>query len=352
MSIIPDFKLLFSNYLYKSSVSREFSNHFVEATTKYIKEFKLKKKSFIIDIGSNDGVGLLPFKNSGFTNLLGIEPASNLAKLSKKRGIKTINNFFSIKVQKKISKKADLILASNVFAHADNLKEMAVCMLNLLDDKGKIVIEVQYFPQMLNDLTFDNIYHEHVNYWSLTTLITFFSNLDCKIYKAEKIKTHGGSLRVYISKNKKIKLHKSIKSILLLEKKLDITNEETFKLFRNNIFQIKENFIKNINYLKMKYKKIVGYGAPAKATTALNFFSIKNDTISFIIDDNPLKVNKFVPGTGIKIRSINTIKKKQKCILVLAWNMFDEIRNNNQKISSNFFNIRDLYDKDFIKKFF
>tara|TARA_B100000795_G_C22783970_1_gene433670 strand:- start:131 stop:1777 length:1647 start_codon:yes stop_codon:yes gene_type:complete len=352
LSIIPDFKLLFSNYLYKSSVSREFSNHFVEATIKYIKEFKLKKKSFIIDIGSNDGVGLLPFKNLGFTNLLGIEPAINLAKLSKKRGIRTINNFLSIKVQKKISKKADLILASNVFAHADNLKEMAVCMLNLLDNKGKIVIEVQYFPQMLNDLTFDNIYHEHVNYWSLTTLITFFFNLECKIYKAEKIKTHGGSLRVYISKNKKIKLHKSIKSILLLEKKLDITNEETFKLFENDIFQIKENFIKNINYLKMKYKKIVGYGAPAKATTALNFFSIKSDTISFIIDDNPLKVDKFVPGTGIKIRSIKTIKKKQKCILVLAWNMFDEIRNNNQKISSNFFNIRDLYDKDFIKKFF
>ena len=137
-----------------------------------------------------------------------------------------------------------------------------------------------------------------------------------------------------------------------MKKKLDITNEETFKLFENDIFQIKENFIKNINYLKMKYKKIVGYGAPAKATTALNFFSIKNDTISFIIDDNPLKVDKFVPGTGIKIKSIKTIKKKQKCILVLAWNMFDEIRNNNQKISSNFFNIRDLYDKDFIKKFF
>ena len=175
LSIIPNFKNLFSKYLYKSSVSKSFSKHFEIAASNYINQLKLKKNtSFIIDIGSNDGVGLIPFKNRGFKNLLGIEPASNLAKESRKKGIKTLNDFLTLKSSTKISKKADLILASNVFAHADNLKEMAICMIKLLKNNGVIIIEVQYFPFMLKDLTFDNIYHEHVNYWSLISLTYFF----------------------------------------------------------------------------------------------------------------------------------------------------------------------------------
>ncbi len=350
LSIIPNFKVLFSNYFYKSSISKIFSNHFSKAAIKYTNDFKLKKSSFIIDIGSNDGIGLMPFKKMGYKNLLGIEPANNLAKLSKNKGINTLNDFLNLKTIKKISKKADLILASNVFAHADNLHEMALCMLNLLKKKGKIVIEVQYLPQMIKDFTFDNIYHEHVNYWSLTTLITFFSKFHCKIYKVENIQTHGGSIRVYITKDKKVKNDKSVSKILNQEKKLLITKQKTFQNFEKNILEIKENFLKNIKFLKKKYKTIVGYGAPAKASTALNFFGIKNDILDFVIDDNNLKVNKFIPGTGIKILSSKNVKKKQKCILVLAWNMFEEIKNNNQKLSSTFISIRDLYDKNFIKK--
>ena len=351
LSIIPNFKKLFSKYLYKSSISNSFSEHFFDAAQNYINLFKLKKNSFIIDIGSNDGVGLIPFKEKGFKNILGIEPASNLAKESKKKGIKVLNEFFNKKSIQKIKKKADLILASNVFAHGDNLKEMAISMIDLLKKNGKIVIEVQYLPRMLKDLTFDNIYHEHVNYWSLTTLTKFFSDLKCKIYKAELIETHGGSIRVYISKNTKIKKDKSLSKIFLYEKKISINKEKTYDDFEKNIFLIKKNFIKNIQFLKKKYKKIIGYGAPAKATTALNYFGVKNDLIDSIIDDNTLKINRYIPGTGIKIISSKSITKKQKCILVLAWNMFDEIKVKNQKLSSNFISIKDLYDKDFIKNF-
>ena len=139
-----------------------------------------------------------------------------------------MNEFFNKKSVQKIKKKADLILASNVFAHGDNLKEMAISMIDLLKKNGKIVIEVQYLPRMLKDLTFDNIYHEHVNYWSLTTLTKFFSDLKCKIYKAELIETHGGSIRVYISKNRKIKKDKSLSKIFLHEKKKSINKEKTY----------------------------------------------------------------------------------------------------------------------------
>ena len=165
------------------------------------------------------------------------------------------------------------------------------------------------------------------------------------------IQTHGGSIRVYISKNLRLKKDKSIKKQLLFEKKLGILKDIPYENFENKILLTKENFLKNIKFLKKKYKKIIGYGAPAKATTALNYFGIKDDLITKVIDDNLLKINKFIPGTNIKIVSSKSIRQKQKCILVLAWNMFDEIKSKNNTLSSVFINIRDLYDKNFIKKF-
>lgn len=193
LSVAVDPKKMFSNYLYTSSTSKVFRNHFVGAAKKYIKELRLnKKKSYIIDIGSNDGVALKPFLDLGFKKVLGVEPARNLAKLANKNKIKTFNGFLEKKNLKKIKKNADLILASNVFAHSDKLKEMAECMLTLLSKTGTIVIEVQYLINTLKDLTFDNIYHEHYNYWSLTSLVYFFNQFKAKIYRSETVDTHGG----------------------------------------------------------------------------------------------------------------------------------------------------------------
>ena len=146
--------------------------------------------------------------------MLGIEPAKNLSKLANKNKIKTFNGFLEKKTKKKLKKNADLILASNVFAHSDKLKEMANCMLTLLSNKGTIIIEVQYLMNTLKDLTFDNIYHEHYNYWSLTSLVNFFNQFNAKIIKSECVDTHGGSLRIYIKKDKKAKVDKSVKKML------------------------------------------------------------------------------------------------------------------------------------------
>ena len=203
LSVSVDPKIMFSNYLYTSSTSRIFQKHFENAAKKYIKEFKLSpKKTYIIDIGSNDGVALKPFKDLGFKKILGIEPAKNLAKLANKNKIKTINCFLEEKNLKKIKKNADIILASNVFAHSDKLKRNGKMYAKTFKNNGTIIIEVQYLLNTLKDLTFDNIYHEHYNYWSLTSLVNFFNQFKAKIVKAEKINTHGGSLRVYIKKGK------------------------------------------------------------------------------------------------------------------------------------------------------
>jgi len=167
-------------------------------------------------------------KNLKFKKILGIEPAKNLAKLTNRQKIKTYNGFLDKKSLKKIRGNADLVLASNVFAHSNELKTMAECMLKLIKKDGTIIIEVQYLLNTLKDSTFDNIYHEHYNYWSLTSLITFFKRFSAVIYKAEKIDTHGGSLRIYIKKNSQTKIEKSVKLLLNEEEKFGIKNYQTY----------------------------------------------------------------------------------------------------------------------------
>jgi nucleoside-diphosphate-sugar epimerase len=342
LSVSVDPKKMFSNYLYTSSTSSSFRDHFIAASKNYIKDFKLKpKKSYIIDIGSNDGVALKPFKDLGFDKILGVEPAKNLAKLANKNKIKTFNGFLEKKNLKKIKGNADLILASNVFAHSDKLKEMAECMIKLLNKNGTIVIEVQYLLNTLQDLTFDNIYHEHYNYWSLTSLINFFNQFNSTIFKVEKINTHGGSIRVYIKKEKKVKIEKNVKTLLNEEEFFGIKKYKTYQDFGEKIKKLRENVIKNINTLKKSNKKIIGFGAPAKATTALNFFGISNE-IDFIIEDNKLKHNKFIPGVLIPIKEKKYLKDKNNLIIVLAWNFYSEIKKNNSNLSNNFINIKDL----------
>ncbi len=342
LSVAVNPKKMFSNYLYTSSTSKVFRNHFIEAAKKYKKELKLnKKKSFIIDIGSNDGVALKPFLDLGFKKVLGIEPAKNLAKLANKNKIKTFNGFLEKKNIKKIKKKADLILASNVFAHSDKLKEMAECMISLLNKKGVIIIEVQYLMNTLKDLTFDNIYHEHYNYWSLTSLVNFFDQFKVKIFRSEKVNTHGGSIRVYIKKDKNTKIETSVKKMLKEEEEFGIKDFKTYQKFAEKVYKTKENVLKNIKKLKENNRILIGYGAPAKATTALNFFGISKE-INFIVEDNKLKHNKFIPGVKIPIKCKSQIKDKKNVCLVLAWNFFSDIIKNNSDLSDKFVNIKDL----------
>ena len=342
LSVAVDPKKMFSNYLYTSSTSKIFRDHFVKAAISYIKQLKLKpKKSYIIDVGSNDGVALKPFKDLNFKNILGIEPAKNLAKIANKNKIKTFNGFLNKKNTKKIKKGANLILASNVFAHSDNLKEMADCMFKLLDKKGVIIIEVQYLLNTLKDVTFDNIYHEHYNYWSLTSLNNFFKQLNATIFRSEKINTHGGSIRIYVSKEKNKKIDSSVKKLLAEEKKFGITKFKTYENFGKKVYEIRDNIIKNFTKLKKNGKKIIGFGAPAKATTALNFYGI-SDQIDFIVEDNSLKHNKFIPGVKIPIKSKKYIKDNKNTMVVLAWNFFNDIKKNNSNLSKNIINIKEL----------
>ena len=313
---------LFSNYLYLSSQSKTLQKHFDKSAIKYIKLFGLKKNSCIIDAGSNDGIALKFYNKKNFSNIIGIEPAKNVAKIANINGIKTINSFLNYKISRKLKNKADLVTASNVFAHNKNIKKLAINLISILKDNGVLIIEVQYLIAMIKKNLFDNIYHEHIHYWSVTTLDYLFSDLNCSIFKVEKIDTHGGSIRCYIKKNF-IKKNLKIKSILRNEKKVGLHNKKLFLKFSNKL-EKKKNIFKNF-LLKNKGKNIVGYGAAAKTSTLLNFLEI-SDSIQCIIDDNKLKQDYYIPGTKIKIVSKDKINKKIDYLIVFAWNYFEEIK--------------------------
>jgi len=289
---------------------------------------------------------LKPFQSKGFKKIIGIEPAKNLAKVTSKLGIKTVNDFCSKKLAKKIKGKFDLILASNVYAHNDDIEGITIFAKDKLNQRGTFIIEVQHILRTLKDLTFDNIYHEHVNYWSLISLEKFLEKFNLEITDAESIDTHGGSLRVYISLkgNKKIN-HNNINRIKQDEINFGINNFNKIKQFETKIIQLKKNFIKNFENIKKKYKKISFYGSPAKATTRLNYFNVDFNKFE-IIEDNKLKIKKYMPGTKMRIiESSEKNIKQNDCIIVLAWNFIGEIKKKIQNVSkSEVISILDLED--------
>tara|TARA_A100000164_G_C21943085_1_gene791919 strand:+ start:2135 stop:4681 length:2547 start_codon:yes stop_codon:yes gene_type:complete len=338
LSIVVPPKEMFDNYLYVSSTSKVFVNHFKSFAKKIFKDLNLKKSSLVIDIGSNDGVFLSPLKDLG-VQILGIDPAKNVAKLANNRNIKTIVGYLNERLVKKILKdykKADLVTAFNVFAHNDDLHDMVKNIENLLKPKGVFVFEVQYVVDNIRDEIIDNIYHEHVNYWSVTALHKFFENHNLFIYKVEHINTHGGSIRVYCSKDSSINVDKSVSKYLSTEKKFGIFEINTLYEFNKKINFKKEQSLLKIKQLNKNKENVIGYGAPAKATTVLNFYNISSKEIKIVVDDNPLKNNKYIPGTKIKIVNNETIPKSKKYkIIVLAWNFFDSIVSQNKSIFPN-----------------
>ena len=339
LSYVVSSRKLFNNYLYKSSISKSFQKHFELASLKFIKLFKLKKNSPILDIGSNDGIGLKPFYRKRFRNLYGIEPAKQLSNITNRMGIKTYNCFLNKKFAEKNLNKFELITASNVFAHVNDLNQFTRCVLKMLKDEGIFVVEVQYLVKMLLEGSFDNIYHEHVNFWSVYSMNNFLLKFGLEIFDVEEINTHGGSIRFFIKKkiNKKLKINSTVKNFLIKEKKLKINSQYPYRNFKRLIERRKNKIINLIKKLKKRNFSIVGYGAPAKASTIINFFKIDKQ-IDYMIDDNTLKNKKFIPDTKLQI--FNKPKSKNiDYILVFAWNFFNEIKKKNKNLSNNFINV-------------
>ena len=326
---------MFSNYLYKTNTSYKNFLHFKNYANKIKKKFS-RKGDKILDIASNDGTFLNFFNKKKFFRV-GIDPAKNLKKLTTNRGIIQIDDFFTEKTSFKIKKKYqkfDIITANHVCAHVENLNDFFRGVKNLLKDDGIFIFEVSYRGSVLKKNTFDTIYHEHLDYHALSPISKFIKKFNLKLFDFEITEAQGGSLRVYVSKNLRIRNKKKIKNQLIKEKKIyKLFNINTYKIFREKINNCKVQLQRILKDFDKKNYNIAGYGAAAKTTTLLNYFNLnKHKTIKFIFDDNKLKQGLYLPGTQIKILDPRYLFRENLDILIIfAWNYSDIIIKNIKK---------------------
>ena len=329
---------MFSNYLYKTNTSQKNYLHFKIYANEIKKIFK-NKNAKILDIASNDGTFLNFFEKKKFFRL-GIDPAKNLKKLSLKKGIEQLDTFFKKKKSENIKKKYgkfDIITANHVCAHVENLNDFFSGVKNLLKDQGLFIFEVSYRASVLKKNTFDTIYHEHLDYHALYPISKFLKKFNLSVVNFKTPNAQGGSLRVYVSKNKNFKNKKNIKKQIQKEKKeLNLFNANTYKKFEMKINNCKNKLNFLIQNCIKNNMSIAGYGAAAKTTTFLNYFNISEKDVKFIFDDNKLKQGLCIPGTKIKILNpLNLDKKKIDVLIIFAWNYAEIIINKNKKFQKS-----------------
>ena len=325
----PD--LLFRNYLWETGVSKSNINLINDLSKKLIK-FKIKKESKVLEIASNDGSLLSFFKKKFKCQVLGVDPAKNF----NNKKILTIIDYFNRSLSKKIKKKFktfDFIIARNVIAHVPNPNEIFSGVDNLLTEKGVFIIEVPHLKNIIKQNQYDNIFHEHIGFHSLKSIIDLTRKNNLKVFNVEKIDSQGGSIRCYIcKKNYKKKIQKQVKTILDNERKIGLFSSTQLKKFKLKIIRHISKLRNLVDNLKKLKKNISVYGASGKGQALLQFSKLDNKKIDFVFDKSKLKENCFTPGTNIKILNPVKIKKiNPDFLLLLSWNLKNEILNQEKK---------------------
>lgn len=318
-------RLLFAGYRYETGASAPLVMHFAEEAHMIARKFIRSKSDLVVEFGSNDGGLLAALK--GKCRVLGVDPARNLAAFAQKRGVPTVQAFFSEKTAKRIRKKygdARVILANNVFAHIDNLHDCMRGVAALLRNDGVFISESHWVGNLIGDGGFDQIYHEHLSYYSLHALLHLAETHKLTVTNAELVPIHGESIRIYMQREGKPSAR--IERLLLRERKLGLTRLKTFQKFENKVEKNRVRIRELLRELKRNKKTIAGYGAPAKGNTLLNYFNISPALLDYITDTTPTKRGLFTPGTHIPVVSPAVLKTDPPdYLLLLAWNYADAI---------------------------
>ncbi len=333
LNYVVDPKILYQDdYPYESSTTKAGSVHFDKFAETVIKEYDLPEKSTILDIGSNVGVLLKSFKKRKM-QVVGVDPAPNICKIANKRGIKTFNSFFDKSFTKIFNanyEKAKIITATNVFAHIDNLNLFMRNIKKILENDGIFIVEAPHFLNLVKKLEYDTIYHEHLSYITIKPLISFFKIFGMEIIKIQNSDIHGGSIRIFISKKNKFKIHKSVKLTLKKEKNRKLNEFPTLLKFAKKVSNNKYDILKFLIKCKKDNKKVVGLSAPAKGMTLLNFSRIDNHFLDYVTEKSKLKIGRFTPGTNLEVfNDKKLLKTMPDFALILAWNFQREIIKNN-----------------------
>jgi 2-polyprenyl-3-methyl-5-hydroxy-6-metoxy-1,4-benzoquinol methylase len=318
------------NYAYFSSYSESWLKHCQEYTDLMIERFGFDRSSQVIEIASNDGYLLQYFQQKNIS-VLGIEPASNVAAVAEAKGISTLTKFFGVQTATELvelDKQADLLLGNNVLAHVPDLNDFVAGLKLLLKPEGIITIEFPHLLQLITQSQFDTIYHEHFSYFSFLTVQQVFAAHGLTLFDVEELPTHGGSLRIYgrHSENAKLAVTKHVDTLKAKELAARLDSIDTYLNFTKQVESIKRQLLAFLIQAKTEGKLVVGYGAPAKGNTLLNYCGIRTDFIDYTVDRSPHKQGLFLPGTHIPIHDVDRIvQTKPDYVLILPWNLRSEI---------------------------
>jgi len=326
---IVDKNVLFEEYAYFSSTSPQSIQYFEQYAQEVVERFPNQTKKLVLEIASNDGILLKPFKARG-ARVLGIDPAKNVAEIANKEGIETIPDFFSKNTARQILEKygkAGIITANNVLAHTDDIHNVLAGVKQLLDEQGVFVFQVKYLGDLLAKNEFDTTYHEHICYFSLMPLIFLLEKHALEIFDVKHVDPEGGSLRVYASHSPlPFPINKSIEMFLRKERAQGLDRPQTYLDFTERPKIVKEKLHKILMDLKQQGKKIAGYGASGKGNTLLQYCGINSKILDYITDTAPSKQGKYTPGTHIPIVPPTQLKENTPdYILLLAWNYAESI---------------------------
>ena len=317
-------------YAYFSSYSKSWLEHARKYSVKVIDRFNINEKSQVVEIASNDGYLLKNFIPTG-ARILGVEPCANVAKAAEEIGIPSLVKFFGVKTANDMTAdgiRADLLVGNNVLAHVPDLNDFVQGMKILLAPQGIITMEFPHLRKLLEFNQFDTIYHEHFSYFSLVTVEKVFAGHGLVIFDVEEIPTHGGSLRIYArhDSDSSRPVLESVNRLRDLEMRAGFTDSGVYISYAEKVKETKRGLLSFLIQAKTQGKTVVGYGAPAKGNTLLNYCGIRNDFIDYTVDMSPHKQGLFLPGTHLPIYSPDKISEtKPDYLLILPWNLKEEI---------------------------
>jgi SAM-dependent methyltransferase len=319
---------MFEDYLYVSSASDTLRAHLYELSDAVVERFPLGAGDLVIDVGCNDGTLLSGFRRYG-VRTLGVDPAKNLAALAEDSGIERVVDFFSAASARRIVDRwgpATIITATNTFPHIPDLHDFMRGIQTALAPGGAFVIEAHYLLDMLEQCAFDTIYHEHVSYWALRPMMHLFAAHGLRATYVERLPIHHGQLRVFVQRAGEGVIDPGVAEMLEAERLLGVGEMETYRLFAEQTQRIRADLRRTLAALRGQGKRVVGYGAPAKGNTLLDFLELGSDVIDYIADRSPLKQGLFTPGTHIPVVSPDRLLAEQpEYVLLLAWNFAEEI---------------------------
>lgn len=319
-------KKLFSQYIYRSSQSKKFITHCFETAKYLVKRFSLGKKSFIFEIASNDGTQLLFYKEMGM-KVLGIDPAENISKLARQKGIPTVCDFFNKDTALHLQKKGirpDIIIGTNILAHVPDIRSFVRGITYLLPKTATAVFEFPYL-QGLFEGKIDIIYHEHCFYFSLTSLDLLFHSESLEIYDVEFTPLQGGSLRIYVSHPKAYSISEKKRDVLTKERHIGYRELPFYRKLPRIIKGVRDTNLRLIQKLKTRGKHIAVYGAPAKGIALLNFLGLTHNEIDFIVDTLKSKQGLYIPGLHMRVYSPKEVMMRNlDYLLLLCWNLKEE----------------------------